>query len=157
MAGSIANTRYRAARASVIRTNMVKEKITIMLFRVRNVIEERSNKAQLVAEEMLLWGCRGIAQNQEYLTHDEAKELLQTVRVTADMSSQERNMFLENELKQLSTLEEHFNNVAMQRAENLVEAHERFSKAVGSSHYQVVNPVLPMDKLGIYILIPDLK
>lgn len=157
MAGSVSNARYRAARAAVIRTNAVKTKTTIMLFRVRNVIEERKNMEQLVAEEMLLWGYSGVIPNQEYLTHEEAKELLHEVRVTADMSSQEQNMFLKNEIDQLDKLEDHFNVVAHKRAENLVAAHERFSKAVGSSHYQVVNPVLPMDKLGIYILIPDVQ
>ena len=43
-------------------------------------------------------------------------------------------MFLKNEQDQLDKLEEYFNVVANKRAENLVEAHERFSKAVGSSH-----------------------
>jgi hypothetical protein len=157
MANSVFNARYRAARAAVIRTNAVKEKTTLMLFRVRNVIEERKNKGQLVAEEMLLWGYRGVTTNQEYLTHEEAKELLQTVRVTGDMSPQEREMYLENEIGQLNKLEEHFNDVAYNRAEHLVEAHERFSRAVGSAHYQVVTPVLPMDKLGFYILMPDLS
>ncbi len=157
MAGAVANSRYRAARAAVIRTDAVKTKTTIMLFRVRNVIEERKHKDQLVAEEMLLWGYSGVAPNHQYLSHEEAKELLHSVRVTADMSSQEREMFLNNELEQLAKLEDHFNDVAHKRAENLVAAHERFSKAVGSSHYQVVKPVLPMDKLGIYILIPDMN
>ena len=157
MASSVRNSLYRAARAAVIRTSAVTKKTTLMLFRVRNVIEERKNKGQLVAEEMLLWGYRGVTTDQEYLTHEEAKELLRTVRVTGNMSPQEREMYLKNEMIQLNKLEDHFNAVAFKRAEHLVEAHERFSRSVGSAHYQVVTPVLPMDKLGFYILMPDLS
>ena len=159
MASSIAVGKFKAARAAVIRTNLVKEKTTVMLFRVRNVIEEKKSNAKLVAEEMLLWGYRGVigSDNIKYLIHDEADTLLKAARVTADMSKSEQNAFLENEINQLDKLKDYFNSVAEDRAKNLVEAHERFSRAVGSSHYQVVRPVLPMDKLGIYILIPDIS
>lgn len=39
----------------------------------------------------------------------------------------------------------------------LLEAHERFSRLVSKSRYQVVYPVLPMDILGLYILLPALE
>ena len=157
MASSVSGGNFRAARSAVIRTNLVKSQTTIILFRVRNVIEEKKNNCQLVAEEMLLWGYRGVigSDNIEYLTQDEADSLLKSVKVTADMSKPEQNSSLENVIEQLKKLEDHFNEVAENRAANLVEAHERFSRAVGSSHYQIVKPVLPMDKLGIYILNPD--
>jgi len=37
----------------------------------------------------------------------------------------------------------------------LVEAHERFSRLVDKKKFQVVYPVLPMDVLGVYILVPN--
>lgn len=46
----------RAARAAVIRTNWVDIKTTLLLFRCRNVIEDRQGCNQIVAEEMILGG-----------------------------------------------------------------------------------------------------
>jgi len=55
-------TTHAPARCSVIKTKDVSIKTTILLFRVRNVIAEKTTDKQLVAEEMLLWAlrvCRG--------------------------------------------------------------------------------------------------
>jgi hypothetical protein len=41
--------------------------------------------------------------------------------------------------------------------QELIEAHERFRRVIGGKQYQVVKPVLPMDLMGIYILLPDSK
>jgi len=38
-----------------------------------------------------------------------------------------------------------------------VEAHERFRSVVGGKRYRVVEPVLPMDLIGVYILLPGIN
>lgn len=43
----------------------------------------------------------------------------------------------------------------VKRSQHLVEAHERFSRLVDRKKFQVVYPVLPMDVLGTYILVPQ--
>ena len=60
-------------------------------------------------------------------------------------------------LWQLSPLREvpEFDTVAEERSKKLVEAHERFSSLMGTGHFQVAYPVLPMDILGVYVLLPD--
>jgi len=145
----------RAARAAVIRTKNVHIKTTLLLFRCRNVIEERKGGHEIVAEEMLLWGWRGTPQQKEFLEHSEAKSLLVEARASSDLSPQARAGFLENELKLLDILEDDFMRVSEQQSQRLVEAHERFSALMDKEKYQVVHPVLPMDLLGIYILLPD--
>lgn len=155
MASTLNRTDHRAARTAVIRCREVKIKTTILLFRVRNVIEEQKKKNQLVAEEMLLWGYRGTPQDKNFVSHEDAKTILQTAKVSSDLSIQARKSFLENELLNIDTLQKDFDKVAEKRALNLVEAHERFSKLMDKKHFQVVYPVLPMDILGMYILIPD--
>jgi len=45
--------------------------------------------------------------------------------------------------------------IAGQQSKRLVEAHERFSALTDKQHFQVVCPMLPMDLLGIYILLPE--
>ena len=57
-------------------------------------------------------------------------------------------------IDQLDTLRERFDELAEERSKHLVEAHERFSRLVDKKKFQVVYPVLPMDVLGVYILIP---
>jgi hypothetical protein len=155
MANTLARVDKRAARTSVIRTRPVATKTTLLLFRCRNVIEERKGSHQVVAEEMILWGWRGTPQRKEFLDHSEAKALLASARATSDLTIQARSGFLENELKILDSLKPEFDGLAEKRSKKLVEAHERFSALMDSKHFQVVYPVLPMDILGVYILLPD--
>jgi superfamily II DNA or RNA helicase len=149
------NGEKKAARAAVIRTDQVSIKTTLCLFRCRNVIKQRKNNHQIVAEEMILWGWCGTPQQKEYLNHHEAKELLNQARATSNMSSQACAAFLNNELKLLEAMNEEQDKLAEAQAQNLVAAHERFSALQGDARYQVVYPVLPMDLLGLYILLPD--
>jgi hypothetical protein len=144
----------KAARAAVIRSQQVKIKTTLMLFRCRNVIEQVKTNYQIVAEEMLLWGWRGTPQQKEFLDHNAAKMLLDEARATSDLSPQARTSFLENELKLIAQLEDEFQKVAEQQSRHLVESHQRFSALMDKQQFQVVYPVLPMDLLGIYILLP---
>jgi superfamily II DNA or RNA helicase len=155
MANTLARTDRRAARAAVIRTRQVAIKTTLLLFRCRNVIEQQKGPHQIVAEEMLLWGWRGTPQQKEFLDHAEAKELLAEARASSELSTQARVGFLENELKLMESLEGEFATVAEHQAQRLVEAHQRFSALMDGKRFQVVYPVLPMDLLGIYILLPD--
>lgn len=142
-------------RASVIRCRDVSEKTTLLLFRVRNVIQEKAGTTQLVAEEMLVWGYEGSPQHKKILSHEKAVNLLDSVVPTANMSDHEREQWLSEELATLNVLHEEFDKVAMERAQELVDAHERFRKVLAGSHYKVVEPILPMDLMGVYILLPD--
>ena len=108
-----------------------------------------------MAEETLLWGWRGTPQQKEFLDHAEAKKLLTEARASSDLSPQARAGFLENELKLLTSLRAEFDAVAEQQSKRLVDAHERFSALMDRQRFQVVYPVLPMDLLGVYVLLPE--
>ena len=155
MANTVNRVDKRAARTAVIRTRQVALKTTILLFRCRNVIEDRKGQRQVVAEEMVLWGWRGIPQQKEYLDHAEARELLANVRASSDLSLQARAGFLDNELKLLKDFNAEFDAVAEKQSKKLVDAHERFSALMDGKRFQVVYPVLPMDLLGVYVFLPD--
>jgi hypothetical protein len=155
MANTLAGQDKRAARTAVIRTRQVARKTTLLLFRCRNVIEQHSAKHQIVAEEMLLWGWRGIPGEREFLSHAEAKALLSTARASSDLSPQARASFLDNELRLMASLVSQFDAIAEEQSKRLVAAHERFSALMDKQRFQVVYPVLPMDLLGIYILLPE--
>lgn len=155
MANTLARVDKRAARAAVVRSRQVSIKTTLLLFRCRNVIEQAKLNHQIIAEEMLLWGWRGTPQQNEFLDHADAKALLTGARASSDISPQARAGFLENELKLLDNLDDEFRVIAEQQSKRLVEAHERFSALMDKQRFQVVYPVLPMDLLGIYILLPE--
>jgi superfamily II DNA or RNA helicase len=161
MANTLARQGAKAARAAVIRTRDVPRKTTLLLFRCRNVIEQardrhpNANPHQIVAEEMLLWGWRGTLEERDYLSHETAKDLLTTVRASSDLTPQARTNFLVSELDGLAALDTRFEKIAEEQSKRLVAAHERFSALMDKARYQVVYPVLPMDLLGIYVLLPE--
>jgi hypothetical protein len=119
------------------------------------VIEQNSGKHRIVAEEMLLWGWRGIPGEKEFLNHAEARALLTGARASSDLSAQARAGFLDNELRLTGSLAAQFEVIAEEQSKSLVAAHERFSALMDKQRFQVVYPVLPMDLLGIYILLPE--
>lgn len=155
MANTLARQGRRAARGAVIRTRQVATKTTLLLFRCRNVIEQGKTGFQIVAEEMLLWGWRGTPSTRDYLDHGQAKGLLAAARASSNLSQLARTSFLENDLRLLDTLEDEFNAIAEEQSKRLVAAHERFSTLMEKQRFQVVYPVLPMDLLGIYVLLPE--
>jgi hypothetical protein len=156
MARSLARAELgAAARAAVMRTKEVGTKTTLLLFRCRNVIGEKNGVARIVAEEMLVWGYRGSPNDGDFLSKDQAMKLLLNARPGSDLTPQSRENFFENETKFLGQLRKQFDAVAEERNKKLVEAHERFSRFFRAGRYEVVYPVLPMDIMGLYILLPE--
>lgn len=154
---ALAGANKAAARAAVLRTRDVSLKTVLFQFRVRNVIAEHLNKQEIVAEEMWLWGYRGALANGRFIEKAEAMQLLLSARPTGNLELPEQKYWLETEMEWINN-EQKFRTqtdpIALERARHLVEAHTRFRKLVKGSQYEVVEPVLPMDVLGVYILLP---
>lgn len=155
---SLKGDQFAAARTVVLRTRDVKKKTVLMQFRVRNVIAEQPSNQEIVAEEMWLWGYEGGLLEQNILSQDACKKLLIETSVSSNIDLPEQEYWLNEELKWVND-ESHFREVTdpvgLERAEKLVEAHSKFRKLVKSNEYKVVEPVLPMDVLGMYILLPE--
>ena len=145
---------HKLARSSVIRSDMVTEKTTIILFRVRNVIEDQKKANQLIAEEMLIWGYQGTANEKKFIKVERALTLLKDAIPAGSMTNEQRSFILDHELDNLDNIKNDFDSIAEERAVKLVESHDRFRKVIGGHKYQVVYPVLPMDVMGIYIILP---
>lgn len=144
----------KVARASVMQTEAVKTKTTIIQFRVRNLIRESGTGNNFVAEEMYLWGYEGSGNNVRSLPYVEAKKLLLNSVASGNMSTERQGNELINELGIFKELEKEFDKLAEARAENLVKAHSHFKKLIGGKKFEKVMPVLPPDIMGVYILIP---
>ncbi len=148
-----------AARASVLRTADVKQKTVLFQLRVRNVIAEQPNNKQLVAEEMWLWGYEGEVNQKKFIDKETAMNLLMDVKPNQNMEEAEKAYWLSEEMTWVmneKSFREQTDDVALERANHLVESHTRFKKLVSGNKYKVVEPVLPMDVLGVYILLPAL-
>jgi len=149
-----------AARAAVLRSTDVKQKTVLFQLRVRNVIAEQPSNKQIVAEEMWLWGYEGEVTQKNFLTKEAALNLLITVKASQNMEEPEKAHWLNEEMQWVmdeTLFRKQTDTVALERAHHLVESHSRFKKLVSGSKYQVVEPVLPMDVLGVYILLPEIN
>ena len=104
---------------------------------------------------MIIWGYQGSPGDHLILETDEINRLIHTALPSANLSPQAQADFLENELSLLNDMQNDFDQIALKRATVLIDAHERFQKVVGGNKFKVVEPVLPMDLMGIYILLPD--
>ena len=168
LANAVQQRKQAPARAAVLRTAAVTTKTTLVVFRVRNVIEEVKLNRQIVAEEMLIWGYRGSLASNDFLGADEARALLETATPAFPeppddfrqrrLAAERETLFdLDDPAEPIRlSLRPTLDDVALVRAQNLVQAHERFRQAVGGSRCQVVTPVLPMDVMGLYVLYPPL-
>jgi superfamily II DNA or RNA helicase len=150
----------RAARSSVLRTADVNQKTVLFQLRVRNVIAEQPSNKQIVAEEMWLWGYEGEVTQKQFLDKETALSLLMSIKPTQNMEEGEKAYWLKEEMSWVhdeTSFRLHTDEVALERANHLVESHTRFKKLVSGNKYKVVEPVLPMDVLGVYILLPEVK
>lgn len=149
------------ARASVLYSNAVSEFTTICLFRVRNVIRSAARAGNvLVSEETLLWGYVGDLASEAFLSQERCEALLQETVPTANRPLSTQWDAVQMQLDELATTtaRRRFEAVALDRAELLIEAHDRFRKAMDGrkrKSFLPVEPILPMDLLGVYLLSPE--
>ena len=144
----------RIARASVIQTESVAMKTTLIQFRVRNVIREVSGKREVISEEMCLWGYRGSGADAQVLSTEEARQLLEHSLSKANIPLEMQQSVFREEERIFASKTQLFKDEAEKRAESLVEAHGRFKELVGGKRYEAVYPVLPPDIMGVYVLLP---
>ena len=146
------------ARASVTTSKAVTERTVIYVLRARHVIRnQKANVPDLVAEEILTRGYRTMSKT--VLTTEEVNELMTNPKSGKDLAPVIQQKQLERELSSVEEKRDEFNAYALERAELLIAEHERYYKALGerknSQRFKVVEPVIPLDILGIYIFLPE--
>jgi hypothetical protein len=144
----------RLARASVIQTEKVDRKTTLIQFRVRNVIKEVNSKQEVISEEMYLWGYSGSGEDSRILSYQEAKSLLLEATSKTNLPLALQQEIFGKEQETFDNKQQEFFKVAEVRAKHLVEMHGKFKELIGGKRYEAVYPVLPPDLMGVYILNP---
>lgn len=146
-----------ARRCGVIRTREVGKRTTLLLLRARYHIVRITDEAErpLLAEDCFLMGYSGSAENQHWLTGEEAETLL-GAEPSANTPPEIAVDHLRRAIDGCATLRERLNEKVLQRGEELLDAHRRVRTAarITGVRYKV-EPQLPGDLLGVYVFLPQ--
>jgi hypothetical protein len=138
----------------VVRTDAVSKKTTIVIVRQRFDIHIGADGNQLLAEEAAVLAFAGPVDAPEWILGAELEPLLKATAV-ANVSDQQAREFMEEALRDVLRLAEQLDKFASEAAERLLASHNRARSAVrlriGADR---VSPRLPVDILGVYVLLP---
>jgi hypothetical protein len=151
------NNYQKIGRSTVTITDAVSTKTVLFQFRVRNLIEEQKQRNQVVAEEMYLTGYQAHGLETTPISHDEAKQLLDEASPVDNYTPEAEQNMLADEISKLQQQQDYFERVARDRAEHLIEAHTRFQKLLKGNDFDIIEPVLPPDIIGLHMLMPPQK
>jgi len=146
-----------ARRCGAIRTAAITTRTTLVLLRLRYHLVTRKDDTEipLLAEDSQLVAFTGSTQNAVWLSAEIAEKLLQA-EPSGNIQPQQAQRFIQQVIDGYADLQPHFNEIAVQRGEALLQAHDRVRTAAkwkGVRHR--INPQLPPDVLGIYVLLPN--
>lgn len=143
-----------AARCGVHRSNMVARQTTVLLLRLRYLMHEARAPRDIMAEECIVAGYRKDDNRVEWLQSAEAKALVEATIPQGQLSSLDIHRRLESELAFIQqAMSQEIAQIAERRARDLLDAHRRVRQTVQLGSISV-KPVLPVDVIGVYILVP---
>ena len=146
----------KARRSGVIRTDAVTRRTTLLLLRLRHQIITHRDRTRfpLLAEESVILAYEGSPQTGiRWLEEDEAQALLQA-QPKGNVARPQAIRFLQQAVDAYEAIRPHLEDVAHARAQALLEAHTRVRQASKQRGKTTVEPQLPPDILGVYILLP---
>jgi len=151
------DVRRVASRCGVVSTSAVSARTTLILARFRYQLQVRSLSAEtILVEEIVPLCCAGLPDARQWLSDEEGERLLS--------AQPERNLLptaLEQQigilLAALPKFQKALEPVASKRAAAQLAAHERVREAARTKGRFTIQPVLPVDILGAYVLLPRLN
>ena len=147
-----------AARCAATVTVGVDRVTTVVLLRLRHQLayQHREHSHQMLAEECVALAIRG-RQNPEWLTGPEAARLLESTPA-GNLPREAVQREVAKALAALQAEGPRLDALARQRATELLQDHERVRQATdrrsGGGQHQV-QACLPVDVVGVYVLLPD--
>ncbi len=144
-----------AARCAVTVTDAVEVVTTLYLIRLRHQLSyvRRRQPYQLMAEETVTLGVRGRS-NPQWLSDDTLGQLLQC-QPSGNLPLELVQRELRFALDFLRAQPRHLEQMAQQRAAALLADHRRVREAARDVGQYSVTPCLPVDVMGVYVLLPD--
>jgi superfamily II DNA or RNA helicase len=146
-----------ASRCGVASTSVVRVRTLLVVLRFRYHLQTADGDTKtILCEEIVPLACTGPADAPQWLSPDEGERLL--------AATPERNLVqtaidqqLELLIPALPKLQTHLEAVASARATTQLATHERVREASRTRGRVSIKPVLPVDILGAYILLPRLN
>jgi hypothetical protein len=148
--------RVAASRSGAVRTSDVQRRTTLLLVRLRHqlTVRKRTGESILLAEEARVIAFEGAADDPRWLAEEFGATLLDATP-SANVAPEQATDFLRKIADAEPLLHKHLAAFAARRAEALLESHQRVRQASGlKSASQKVEPLLPVDILGVYVLLP---
>ncbi len=149
------------ARVSAIFTKGVRTKTVLYLLRLRSQlgVERRTAGGRyeplrtLLAEECLAVAVEG-GEAPRLLADPQALDLLASIPAR-NMEAGQKTRLIRSTIDALPATEHHFDDIARERARQLLADHRRIRDASGIRGLRyTVTPALPVDKIGIYVFLP---
>jgi len=147
-----------AARCGMVLTPSVEQRTTILLLRLRHVLEDKRSgpqQQQLLAEECLVVGFTGSPADPLWLESTEALNLLYKIEIapSKDLPFAYKKAEIQEFIERMDELNDELEFIANDRAQSLRQSHCRVRNITKEGQVKV-SPRLPMDILGVYILQP---
>lgn len=138
-----------AARCGLTVTDRVSRRTTLLLLRLRHWL--KGAKECLLAEECCVLGFTGSPSQPMWLEPVEARALLEGAKPVGNAFNAREEMA--DLLARMGELKEDLEKFAYGRSQFLWESHQRVRKITKEGRVKV-SPQLPMDLLGVYVLLP---
>ena len=145
-----------AARTGAIRTAAVQRRTTMLLLRYRFDITTTANGLDtvLLAEDTAVVGFEGSPEQPQWLDPDAVTALLPATP-DGNIGAEQAEQFLTAVVDAQETLTDALNTEAHRRADELLATHRRVRREAGTRGVRYrVTPHLPVDVLGVYMLLP---
>ena len=143
-----------AARCAATVTNAVSIVTSIFVLRLRHQLTSRRREVTrtLMAEECVTLAVAGRA-NPQWLTDADLSPLL-AAEPAANLTEAAATQHIQTTLDFLQSQTPYLENLARQRADALLADHRRVRQAARDIGSYEVTPCLPVDVLGVYVLLP---
>ena len=146
-----------AARCGVISTSAVTTRTTLLLARFRYHLQITLAHAEtILAEEIVPLACTGAGDELQWLTAEEG-ELLLSARPDRNLVATAIDQQIGMLVAALPNFQKALEAVAGKRADAQLATHERVREAARTKGRVTIQPVLPVDILGAYVLLPKLS
>ncbi len=145
-----------ARRSGVTRTDAVDRRTTLVLTRFRyQLVTRRRNRPDhpLLAEEAAMMAFVGDPSSPGWIDTGDFEGLLDA-RPTGSVTPELARDFIGECLEELTQWRPRLDEEAALRAERLAESHARVREQARMSGAIKVTPTLPVDVLGVYVLLP---
>lgn len=152
---ALGGERPLAARCAATLTNDVEVVTTLYLLRLRHQLSyvRRREPFQMMAEETVALAVQGRSAPQ-WLADDGVSRLLECTP-SGNLPPEAAQREIRTALDFLAAHPQQLQAVAQQRADALLADHQRVREATRDVGQYSVSPCLPVDVMGVYVLLPD--